>query len=496
MKKSIKSFIYLLAPIPLILGFIGYYLMDGGAAGDDLNFFEALYASAALYFVNPVADNRNWVITVAQIMALLVTTSVILTFISSIAVFIGHMLDRMHSDSTTVYSNTEFGQKLAVSLRHGYLCGSMNPTRIEKTNDHIILFQSDDDNVSFYQKYKEDFKKEGRRVFIGLQHVDSSLLNMADDNVHFFCLDEIVARDFWKKYNLYDDVIQSTSGSSSKPVKIGIVGFGYMGQALMKQAFLTNIFSSEQIIEYHIWGSGPLDALFLNNLNTANSDKIIVHDEASGDISDALKMNRIIITSEDSYHKAQVLLRLDYRNPVYCYCESGTDFSPIFSSLNVRFFGDVSSLLTEEKIKEEQLFAMARLTNFSYNLMYSEHPDVLPDDYQKIADELWNRLDGFTKGSNVARADYWWIEKRRAEAGIPDDERWKTEHIRWCRYHYYNGWKFAQGEKNVTEKTHPDLIAYEKLSADEKRKDGTSNAKLKKIIEEKIVEEMLAEESK
>ena len=49
------------------------------------------------------------------------------------------------------------------------------------------------------------------------------------------------------------------------------------------------------------------------------------------------------------------------------------------------------------------------------------------------------------------------------------------EHIRWCRYHYLNNWEYGvppDGKnKDIDKRIHKDLIDYEELTAEEKKKD-------------------------
>lgn len=47
----------------------------------------------------------------------------------------------------------------------------------------------------------------------------------------------------------------------------------------------------------------------------------------------------------------------------------------------------------------------------------------------------------------------------------------KSEHIRWVDEKLLDGWKYAPGTKNISLKTHPDLIPYEELSESAKEKD-------------------------
>ena len=51
----------------------------------------------------------------------------------------------------------------------------------------------------------------------------------------------------------------------------------------------------------------------------------------------------------------------------------------------------------------------------------------------------------------------------------------ELEHIRWCRYHYLNNWKYGvpnDGKpKDAVRRIHTDLIPYKELPEEEKRKD-------------------------
>ena len=77
MKDFINRLLKRIIWVPLCLGVIGYYIVEG------LPFWKALYASGALYFVNPVSDAENVWIILAKISAMIVATGVILSFLSS-----------------------------------------------------------------------------------------------------------------------------------------------------------------------------------------------------------------------------------------------------------------------------------------------------------------------------------------------------------------------------------------------------------------------------
>ena len=102
-------------------------------------------------------------------------------------------------------------------------------------------------------------------------------------------------------------------------------------------------------------------------------------------------------------------------------------------------------------------------------------------------DEEWRKLDSFSRSSNVSAADYHevrllMLKEQGQSAGqiTPDllEKLSELEHIRWCRFHYLNNWKYGEPEsgraKDAARHIHRDLIPYGELSESEKEKDRSS----------------------
>ncbi|MBO4416206.1 MAG: hypothetical protein J5824_09550 [Lachnospiraceae bacterium] len=503
---SVKKFFWVL---PFIIGLIGYYWGNIGERGVELDFWEAVYASAALYFVNPVAENSNIFIIVAKIMALIVVAHLILSVVTSLVDRFRKWIIRRYGSSTAVYTDTPLGRTIEETAKHGYLGTDTPDGKAETTHDHIIMFDNDISNLSFYEANKSIFDKRNRKVFIALKQVDPLLLKSVDNkNVHFFNVYEIESRKFWEKHNLYDEI--NDRDRKDKVFRIAIIGYGLMGKAIFKQGFLNNIYRIDQIIEYHIWGARPLDRKDLEELNTANSDKIIIHDmECRDEISDILEMNRVIVTLTDPLPVVQELISRPGICRIYCYNEEGEDFSEFYNTNRLFVFGNFMMSMTVDDIKTEKLYENAKLINYDYELRsaYSKEIDNIKkasgdtavndkaaddlkakyeynDGRQQDADEKWDKLNGFTKGSNVARADYYWIEYINKQKGVSPYDRAKMEHIRWCRYHYYNGWSYAEGPKDPVKKTHSALVEFEKLSDETQDKDYFFSEQIRKKLDD------------
>lgn len=102
----------------------------------------------------------------------------------------------------------------------------------------------------------------------------------------------------------------------------------------------------------------------------------------------------------------------------------------------------------------------------------------------------WQKLDSFTRYSNISAADYQQVRMNMLQdmgmdiSSLDDgtvDMLAELEHIRWCRYHYLNNWQYGIPEngkaKDNENRIHSLLVPYRMLSEEEKEKDR-SNVRL------------------
>lgn len=82
----------------------------------------------------------------------------------------------------------------------------------------------------------------------------------------------------------------------------------------------------------------------------------------------------------------------------------------------------------------------------------------------------WERLDSFKRYSNVSSSDYLFTLERLMEKGVAVETLAELEHIRWCRYHYLNNWKYGK-ERDDIKRLHPDLVPFCELGEAEIKKD-------------------------
>ncbi len=461
--RRLKKILYaVLWILPYFAGLAGYLM-----AGEPL--MNACYAAFTLYAVNPVSDANNALIFFAKWGAPLVLASGVILALQGLVNRIREFCTGLHKDATAVYSDNENGTILAEQLKRGIL---VKDGRLRDVENHILLFERDADNLNFYQKNRELL--QGKNIYLQLNEIDSFLLK--ESSVHFFNLFEMVARQYWKSYPLL-----GYFQKDNKSVKVAIVGFSKLGQQILNFALMYNIYDPAQQIEYHIWGESSLYEHMLENMELMNGDRIFYHkNDWKEEVQIFSSMDRIILTEENQPQLLQAVLYLTGKREVYCYCSGGAPVESIYKKENLISFGNNREILTEENVKSDTVYRAAKELNYRYAVLYGNAAGD-PAKKEQEMEEQWQKLDGFTKGSNIVSADYHVIRKliqahAKAEGReLTMDELGQMEHLRWCRFHYLNHWKYgvpADGRnKDAALRIHKCLIPYEELTKEEQDKD-------------------------
>ncbi len=479
MAKKLQKLINIFCWVPFVISFAGYFYMDGGEGVDALSAWEAVYASLALYFINPVADNQNFLIMTGKFLSLIVTTSVLLSAITFFMGSFSKWWKRHYKDSAAIYTDCELGKTVCAGCKHGFISDNADDGSLEfeKTNNHFLIFSDDKKAVKLLNS--ADDLPTDKNVYVLLNEIDTGLLNSKKHNIHYFNINDIIAREYWKQYNLYDDI-----KGEDKRFKIAILGFDPIGKHIFKQAFLSNIYDLDQSIEYHIWGADPFYKDFLNGLNCANNDKIVIHEgDWINEVSEIIKADRVIVTAENDINAIQILIGASPTLKIHAFSREGDAFAKIFENDNIRSFGDISLVLNEKTIKSEQTYLLAKLFNYDYHVSFGG--GEFKEDYESEMESLWQELSPFKRSSSVARADFYWIEKRKKEEGTPEEKIWEMEHIRWCRFHYISFWHYG-AEKSEKNRTHPLLVDFKDLPYSEQKKDGITCKHLEEVIDKLI----------
>ena len=374
-------------------------------------------------------------------------------------------------DSTAVYTDVpEEGDILLEKLQHGYP-GRPEAKRIERAKRIVLLYSDDSLSLEFLSEHKQELS--GKKVFVKANDIDLNLLRSLNDyesDVRFFSYHDTVARTYWLENNLYNQIVDR---KQDEPYRIAIVGYGVVGKALFKRAFLTNLFSLNQKIEYHLWGCDCVEGSFLSSIDTMNNDRIIVHScPVEQEIPEFEKMDRIVVADfADPLSLIQTLILYYPSSTIHCYHNGKHKYEVLFGlEKTVKTFGNMTDYLTEENIIDEKLLFNAKLFNFDYVFKTSKMAGT-PD--PEAIETEWNKLNGFLKDSNIARADFYQIEKRLEKEGKAGKEEIKEiEHIRWSRFHFINHWKYNEKRDNAL-RHHPCLVPYGDLPKEEKDKDDS-----------------------
>ena len=453
-EKYVKRFFW----VPFVLGMIGYWAVGG------LPFTESVYAAGTLYFVNPVEDLSNpWILT-SKLLAMLVTTGFLLSALGNVLSRFRVFWTNRFKDSVCVYSDLPWAESLAAKVKHGYLCSDLSAQTAEGAHDHIFFFRDEKETIRQY--LEREGALDGRRVYIGLRDMDPTLLrDTRSQDVHYFHTLEMTARLYWKQYSLYQEAAEG-----KREISLAFLNLNEAGEAIFKYGFMNNVYALSQKVTYHVWGCTPSAEAFLSGLETWNRDRIVVHDgEWQESREELLGMDRVILTDETPLPSIQTLLYLDRNLSIHFYSASRTGYTDMLNAQNLKEFGNLEEILTDDNVRREALYRQAKLFHYDYVLRSEKRS--CPADFEQEMETAWRGLDGSKRSSNTARADHYWIEEKLREKGIGEEALWEMEHIRWCRFHSVNHWSYAP-ERDNGRRRHPLLVPYAQLDGAEKAKDG------------------------
>ncbi len=457
MKKVLYTIVFV---IPFVLGVIGYRI-------EEILWGDSLYNSISLYVLSMKGDCMNPLIQISRFWAPAMTASGLIMAIKSVFGRIKEKLACMHSDSTVVYSDGQAGALLLSSLKHGVASDG----KLHKSADaHVIMFENDIDNVNFYQTNKTFF--ETKKVYMRLEKMDSYLLK--ESKVKVFNTNEIIARKYWKDRNLLP-YLQGREMS----IDIAIIGFGSLGQRILQCGLLNNIYSNQQRITYHIFGDSQIYQQVYKKFPMMNQDQVCFYGEDwRSEFKVFSQMERVILTEEPDLELVQYLLYACKNTKIDYFSKGNIVLEDLYKTDQLCGFGKAEQVYTEENIKTNSLYLAAMELNYKYACLYGGNQS---DDKERAMQQEWDKLDGFTKGSNIASADHHHIrvmvmEKCAAEGQpLTQEELAEGEHIRWSRFHYLNHWTYGVPEngknKDPKNKIHVCLVPYDELSEEEKQKD-------------------------
>lgn len=443
MKERIKKVIPMLCVFPFIIGTMGYVI-----SGETI--MNSLYASFALYFVNPVSDNYNIAIEIARWTAALVTTTVLLYAVRRVWDNLSWWIQCFCQDSAAVYCDSD------VSIAFDKKTKVIYPGRRFKPSakSHIIMLNSDTESLKFYEENKGQLEK--KQVYIGLRELEYGLIR-DEGGVTFYDISGSIARVLWKQIGVWKRKQQDLS--------IVIYGNGPLAQNILNYGMLLNLYSQDQHIVYHVISRDNIHRIKHPGLPTGNRDEIRYYLTGDPSVWDKIRQSDIVIISEElSAEMLQTICVNGKNGEVYYYSPNPGDAGDFIQIGSVKPFGRNEDILTDENIRQGKLIERARQLNLQYAEKYNGEKD-------------WGRLSGFLKWSNISSGDFNEVIKELTDLGINKslESLAELEHIRWCRFHYLNYWVYGDPQngksKDADRRIHVCLRDYKDLSEEEKEKD-------------------------
>lgn len=347
------------------------------------------------------------------------------------------------------------------------------------TEYNLIIFQNDSEGINFYAKYKDKFLN--KKVTLVLNEYDSSSLNQ--DEVKILNISQLIAKDYWLSSHSLIQYFDSCN--DNKHLDIAIIGLNNIGKDIFKTAILNNIYSTKQQINYHLWGNiNDFESINYDINGSADRilsyDKIIYHEEYvlnQKSLNCLNKCQRIIICdSKDSYVCQEIIRKNNNANDIHLY---DNDLAILMSvtnninSMNVSSFGSFDNFFSFENMFEEDKELLAKKINMFYQKEYNPKANDL--------NEEWYKIDGYSKRSCIACADYSKVRKLYLKDnkvnGNIDSILCELEHNRWCRFMIIEGYSYDSELEKLTKKRdainkkHGCLVPFDRLSDYEKLKD-------------------------
>lgn len=450
--KQLKWFIPVLAAIPFIIGTIGYFLENESLS-------DSLYYSLSLYFVNLNSEKSNFTIDIARWTAAMVTAATVLYVLKQIWEKILRTVKSLHRDSVAVYNDN--GRKIYFEDQSHTV---IYPGRIicPRAKNHIIMMNTDTDSIKFYNENKAKFKS--KKIYIGLLEIEYGLIKDVPD-VTFYDIDGAIARTLWKSIKLWDN------RGKTERLMITIMGGGHLGQSILNHGLLFNLFSLQQSITYNFFDSTRLYQIAHGEIKTCNQDSVHFFSSDDDRIWDIIKQSNIVILTEQiSFEKLQTIGNVCKGGKIFYYEPGEEDICSYIKFDHLIPYGRDREIYTDENIRRGHLIRQAMDLNYGYVQQYGKETSYTTPERE------WDKLDGFLKWSNISSADYIEVIKAIADLdrNVSEEELAELEHIRWCRFHYLNHWKYGipDNGKNRDEqkKIHKCLCAYTDLSEADKEK--------------------------
>lgn len=452
--------------VPLLFGLTGFALVNGEP------FLDALFKSIGLYAMDYQETPPNFWIELGRWTAPLATASGILLIAASLRDRIRDYIRYCRGGSIAVYGPDQEKKSMLAQLGRRGIDGKERFVRAER----YILLDSEAENFDFYTQHQQKLRQS--TVYLKCSSLPAQ--SVSASGLSLFCPEETAARLFWKRRRLY-----SASAFQEHRLKLVFLGFGKLGEELLTYGLQNNLFDPNQRIEYHIFGDGRAFSAIHTELHCI-SDPIFFYPEPWYTMLPLVEEAQLVIVLEQDEQLSLLkdLLAVTRREKTDVFSTGSAGVNLLAGQERLTVFDWWREAQALEHILGDALLERAKRINLRYAHLYGS----VPENTQTMQ-EQWQMLDVFTRYSNIGAADYHEVRLDMLDVmGISDDPEGllpehlellsELEHIRWCRYHYLNNWRYGQPEngrrKDPKMKLHADLLPYKELPEIEKEKDRAS----------------------
>ncbi len=447
--------LWLFISIPAILGMIGLTLEGSG-------FWNAAYSCLTMYLVDFGEPTDNIWIQAARWLAPLATASTLTLVFASLSRYAKRFYARCNKKSVAVFGADPDRSELLKELGANGI--AMDAAAVRAGS--YILVGNEDENLKFYRQNAGAFR--GKDVYLKCQSLPAQA--SCDPKLHLFSPEETAVQRFWKEYCPY-----ALSQAAGHRLKIAVFGFGKLGEELIVQGLQRNIFSPDQVIAYHIFGC---DNGFTHTHPQLSeiSDPVKFHNEAWYEAKAILRecQMMIVVQQDEQLQLLQGLTMLFPQKPIHVFSAQPSGVSLLAENSGVIGYDWKANSMLAESIRGTKLHYLAKKLNLRYAHLYSG----VPEDGAHLESE-WAKLNPFTRYSNISSANYHDVCMRILNGEALTEERLRflgeLEHIRWCRYHYLNNWKYGVPKdgkaKDPQQRIHTLLVPNSDLNEAEQEKD-------------------------
>ncbi|MCR4671748.1 MAG: hypothetical protein K5637_00735 [Lachnospiraceae bacterium] len=448
--------------LPFVLGAVGL-----AVSGEKIS--NSLFYSLQMYVLNYSDTAPNALVEIARWTAPLASASGILMLLSTLSRKLSAAQRLRKADSVAVYGPEEVKTAVLKELGSRGVDGGNDFLKAKR----YLLLGSQTENFAFWTKHSSELVDA--QVYIRCDTLPGQ--SVSAPNLHLFQPVELAARLFWKEAKLYPE-----SCSLGHRMTISMIGCGDLGDSLLYWGLQNNIFDPGQKITYRIFGeSGSFPKLY-PQLGEITDPVEFMSGSWKDHLPELKSSDRILVLSAEGQEAVvSRLLTLLPGKTLDVLTREAEVIRMLDGQERIRIFDIARETLSAERIMGDGLLSTAKRINMRYAHIYSGAEET-----PERSEAEWEKLDAFTRYSNISSADYHEIRLQMLEAmgagpdgsGLTEEQKEtlsELEHIRWCRYHWLNNWRHGIPEngkaKDAASRIHIDLIPYQELTEPEKQKD-------------------------